>query len=486
MLNYIKFVFLIICLSSVSSAQPLFTGFLNHINSLSDPAAKQASIDSFMIVARSQGIPLIEQNYATFIYNGLATSLTLAGDFNSWSSNSESFSKISGTNFWYKTKSFELNARLDYKFVRNATSWILDPENPHTCNGGFGPNSELSMPAYIQPWEINLNPAIPHGTVETRTLYSTNTLSTYNIRIYLPPGYNPGQPTLYPAAYFQDGFEYIDLASATNVIDNLIDSLKIRKIIGVFVRPNNRNEEYAFSKRSPYRLFFVNELVPFIDSLYKTIPQPAARLVLGDSYGGNISALISYNHPEVFGNCGLHSAAFQPNNYEAYSLIVSGPQKNIRFASVWGTYESLYSNMRNFRDALLSKGYDLKWKELPEGHSWGLWRASVDDMLEFFFPPFPAAIEENLHSPSDFSLAQNFPNPFNPSTIINFFIPKKSFVSLKVLNITGTIIAELINSTMNSGNHSVIFHADALPSGVYFYSLTVGNSAQTRKMILIK
>ncbi len=110
-----------------------------------------------------------------------------------------------------------------------------------------------------------------------------------------------------------------------NVIDNLLDSLKIQPVIAVFVTPNNRNEEYAGSIRNQYRLFFVNELVPYIDSLYKTKSDPKERLVLGASYGANISALISYNHPEVFGLCGLHSAAFQPNGYEAYNLIINGP-----------------------------------------------------------------------------------------------------------------------------------------------------------------
>ena len=108
--------------------------------------------------------------------------------------------------------------------------------------------------------------------------------------------------------------------------------------------------------------------------------------MLGDSYGGNISALISYNHSYIFGNCGLHSAAFQSNNYEAYNLIVNGIKKDIKFCSIWGTYESLFTNMRNFRDSLLNKGYDIKWLELPEGHSWGLWRATIDEMLICFFP----------------------------------------------------------------------------------------------------
>ncbi|OGU77148.1 MAG: hypothetical protein A2V93_02270, partial [Ignavibacteria bacterium RBG_16_34_14] len=310
--------------ANLANAQTQFTQFINHVNSLPDSSSKAVAVDSFMTYARSVGIPFIEENEANFIYLGNVSNISVAGDFNGWNSNSDMMTKLAGTRFWYCTKTFEMNARLDYKFVRNGSDWILDPENPNICTGGFGPNSELSMPEYIQPWEIEYNSSIQHGTVEVKNLFSTNTNSNYQIKIYLPPGYNSNSTERYPSVYFQDGYEYVDLAHAVNVIDNLLDSNKIEKIIGVFVKPNNRNEEYAFSKRNQYRAFFVNELVPFVNSIYKTIPETSKRIVLGDSYGGNISALISYNHADVFGNCGLHSGAFQPNNYEAFNLIVNG------------------------------------------------------------------------------------------------------------------------------------------------------------------
>lgn len=236
-----------------------------------------------------------------------------------------------------------MNARLDYKFVVNGSTWILDPENPNRVSGGFGPNSELAMPEYIQPWEIKYNPGINHGSVIYRTIYSMQTASNYQLQIYLPFGYDTLKT--YPTVYFQDGGEYVSLGSAVNVIDNLIDSAKIEDVIAVFVTPNNRNDEYAGSKRNQYRLFFVNEFVPYIDSNFSTIKNPSGRLVLSDSFGANISALISYNHPDVFGNCGLHSGAFWTNGYEAYNLIVNCPVKNIKFCSVLGTYESLFTNM---------------------------------------------------------------------------------------------------------------------------------------------
>jgi len=316
-----KYIILTVIISLNIYSQSQFQQFLSHVNSLNDPNLKNAAVDSFMNYARSVGIPFIEDSVANFLYLGNVSSVSVAGDFNDWGISSWTLSRVYQTNLWYRSVVFEKDARLDYKFVINNSNWILDPENPHTCAGGFGPNSELSMPLYVQPWEINYQSSIQHGTLKNKTLYSSNVGSNYQITIYLPPGYDTLSQTRYPVAYFQDGSEYISLGRAVNVIDNLIDSSKIEPIIAVFVTPNNRNDEYAGNKRGQYQLFFVNELVPYIDNTYKTLSTPDKRLVMGDSFGGNISALISYNYPEVFGLCGLHSGAFWPNNYEAYNLI---------------------------------------------------------------------------------------------------------------------------------------------------------------------
>jgi len=165
---------------------------------------------------------------------------------------------LAGTNFYYYSKEFETNARLDYKLILNEKNWILDPNNPKQILGGFGSNSELAMPGYAQPWEIKYQPNIGHGKIISKSIKSVYTNSTFQLKIYLPPGNDSTSATNYPTVYFQDGFEYITLGSAVNVIDNLLDSNKIEPVIAVFVKTNNRNEEYAFAKRKEYLLFFVN------------------------------------------------------------------------------------------------------------------------------------------------------------------------------------------------------------------------------------
>ena len=87
--------------------------------------------------------------------------------------------------------------------------------------------------------------------------------------------------------------------------------------------------------------------------------------------------------------------------------------------------------------------------------------------------------------PRAFYLGRNFPNPFNPSTTIPFYLPQASFVTLKISNLIGQQIAILIDAALPAGSHQVRWQADRLPSGLYFYSLKVKQSEQTQVMLLM-
>ncbi len=85
-----------------------------------------------------------------------------------------------------------------------------------------------------------------------------------------------------------------------------------------------------------------------------------------------------------------------------------------------------------------------------------------------------------------YSLEQNFPNPFNPSTTINYSIDELSFVTLKVYDLLGREISTLVNEIKYPGNYSVKFNAENLSSGVYIYQLTKGSNIISKKMIIQK
>ncbi len=93
--------------------------------------------------------------------------------------------------------------------------------------------------------------------------------------------------------------------------------------------------------------------------------------------------------------------------------------------------------------------------------------------------------------PADFGLAQNFPNPFNPSTTIKYYTPKNSFVTLKIYDMLGREIATLVNEQIPPGYHEAIWNGldgkgESVSSGVYIYRLTAGSFSQTKKMNLLK
>jgi hypothetical protein len=95
-----------------------------------------------------------------------------------------------------------------------------------------------------------------------------------------------------------------------------------------------------------------------------------------------------------------------------------------------------------------------------------------------------------VFSPEKYTLAQNFPNPFNPSTTIEFSIPQTSNVTIEIYNIVGERVASLVNKTLDVGYHRVNFNASNLPSGTYVYRLKAsgqnGTFTETKKMLLMK
>ncbi|QQS35351.1 MAG: CotH kinase family protein [Ignavibacteriales bacterium] len=95
-------------------------------------------------------------------------------------------------------------------------------------------------------------------------------------------------------------------------------------------------------------------------------------------------------------------------------------------------------------------------------------------------------IEVEVNVPGEFSLSQNYPNPFNPSTTIRFSIPESMNVSLKVYNVLGQEIKTLISGFKEAGEHTIIFDAGDLISGLYFYKLEAGILSQVKKMMLLK
>jgi hypothetical protein len=148
--------------------------------------------------------------------------------------------------------------------------------------------------------------------------------------------------------------------------------------------------------------------------------------------------------------------------------------ENIGYVAGFGTSSETHSY--SFVDASLNEGtYTYRLKQLD-----------FDGTFEYF-----DAIEVDIAIPDVFALAQNYPNPFNPSTKIDFSLAVDSKVSLRIFDVLGQEVANLINSNIVAGSHSVDFDASLLNSGVYFYRIEATgidgtNFTNVKKMILTK
>jgi photosystem II stability/assembly factor-like uncharacterized protein len=108
----------------------------------------------------------------------------------------------------------------------------------------------------------------------------------------------------------------------------------------------------------------------------------------------------------------------------------------------------------------------------------GVWRRPLSEIT--------AVYENPSTSPAQFSLAQNYPNPFSGVTNFEYGIPNEEHVALKVYNSLGEEVATLVNGEAAAGEHSATFNAENLQNGIYFYKLTAGKYAQTGKMAVVR
>jgi hypothetical protein len=139
-------------------------------------------------------------------------------------------------------------------------------------------------------------------------------------------------------------------------------------------------------------------------------------------------------------------------------------------------------------------GSGLTTAEMHQSSSYGGWNfstvwsisPSVNNGYPYLMANVMTSVEAAIGTPRAFSLLQNFPNPFNPTTTISFYLPSKSFVSLTVFDMVGRKIATILSEEMSPGTYSRQWNAAKLSSGIYFYRLQAGTYIETKKLVLLK
>ncbi len=252
---------------------------------------------------------------------------------------------------------------------------------------------------------------VPHGTL-AKVWYNSPALGMdRRLTVYTPAGYESGD-TRYPVFYLLHGMggdenAWSELGRTAQILDNLIAQGKARPMIVVMTNGNAAleaapgesslgyappNMQLPKTMEGSFETAFP-EIVSFIDTTYRTIPDKQSRAIAGLSMGGFHSMHISKEYPDMFGYVGLFSAAIMPDpnttspvyqNIER-KLKVQFDQKPALYWIAIGKTDFLYQANTDYRKLLDEKGYPYEYYETDEGHIWKNWRIYLTEFAPKLF-----------------------------------------------------------------------------------------------------
>jgi spore germination protein YaaH len=225
---------------------------------------------------------------------------------------------------------------------------------------------------------------------------------------------------------------------------------------------------------------------------YLSIGCPAEKLIAGfPNYGYDWPVTGSERMAAATGKGTARTFSVIKNNYidtvDAFNRYVDGV-----YNVPWYSYLSSGSWRQTWYDDSLSwaKKFDsIKVKNIAGTGMWALGYDGVEtDLWGAIKNAFtlPTTISSAKNIPDIFALEQNFPNPFNPTTVIRYQLPSASHVTLKVFDVLGNEVATLAHGIFSEGGHTVSFDASKISSGVYFYFIQTENFSDVKKMVVIK
>lgn len=228
-----------------------------------------------------------------------------------------------------------------------------------------------------------------NGTLTNDIRISSDVLGyELQYRVYLPQGYEAQSD--YPVIFLTDGQNYLRRGNMDTVLDELISNQQIKPVIAVFVDPrdpdnledNRRRRQFLCNE--DYLIFYIEELIPEIESTYPVIKNREGRTIMGLSFGGTNAACFGLMGYDVFSGIAMQSPANHPipKLLPTYDSVPSLPLKI--FLSTGTPNDNTRAN-RDFHKVLESKDYSLKYMEVNEGHNWDNWGTLIDDVLIYYY-----------------------------------------------------------------------------------------------------
>lgn len=210
-----------------------------------------------------------------------------------------------------------------------------------------------------------------------------------------------------------------------------------------------------------------------------------------------VKVIIDPDYTNAFYALFKDSLRYTKNLAESWQILYNSVNADLRDIQLDFDSGVIYL-LKGEKDILLSENKGLSWNnistELPVSHINNISLSPSSDLLfisankgMYTYSPLTDNSGIQNHLLSSFSLAQNYPNPFNPETIITYELKIQEHIKLSVFNLTGKEIKTIVDKPQSAGEHTVVFNASGLSSGVYFYRLdTSSGFTQCRKMLYIK
>jgi enterochelin esterase-like enzyme len=362
---------------------------------LADAPPSPEAIQGFVAAHR---FPLVEGSSVTFVYVGQADEVRLRHWIFGLPA-SRPLERVEGTDLWYFLAELPPGSRVEYKLeiVRGEDrTWILDPLNPFTARDPFGANSVCQAAGYEAPEWAREDPDARPGRLEEVHVRSRALGGRRSVVLYLPARMRPSREL--PLVVAHDGLDYVRYASLKTVLDNLIHRLEIPQVIVALTQSPNRLQEYAASRE--HARFLTEELVPWVEKRFPLQRTPAARCLLGASFGGVASLSTAWYHPGFYGRLLLQSGSFAFTDIgesergplfapvvEFVNAFRAAPGRPVeRVFLSCGVYESLIYENRSLLPLLQGTGMDVRFVEARDGHNWENWRDRLREGLSWLFP----------------------------------------------------------------------------------------------------
>jgi predicted alpha/beta superfamily hydrolase len=329
-------------------------------------------------------------------------------ELGNWNPDKITLNKINDST-WSKEFEFISGETIEFKFTKGI--WdeeALDESGKIDGNKIFIISKDTTLIYRVDGWgnsRSNIKGQIT-GTVVYHKNFNGRSVLPRDIIVWLPPGYDSIAEKYYPVLYMQDGQNIIDPYTSSfgvdwqidEVTDSLIRANAIQEIIIVGIyNTKQRGIEYNNTVLGRnYIKFIIEELKPFIDRIYYTLPDCKNTAIAGSSSGGLISFIMAWENSDVFSKAACFSPAFKIGkiDYVAPVYNYSGASKNLRIFIYNGGIsleEQLQPGIDEMLLALKEKGFvenvNLLYEKDPLAeHNESAWAKNIYRFLEFFFP----------------------------------------------------------------------------------------------------